>query len=113
MKKTDLVYLEDILGEIQRIEKFLGEMEFSDFVEDEKTIFAVCHALEIVGEAANRLSVEFRKVNRDFPVRQAVEMRNFLIHGYDQIKVEVLWKTIKVDLPKLKQWLESELEDRE
>ncbi len=102
MKKIDLVYLKDILEAVEKVEEFLRGMEFDEFKRDEKTIFAVCHALEIVGEAANRLSEEFRKDNVDFPVRQAVEMRNFLIHGYDQVKLEVLWKTIEVDLPKLK-----------
>jgi len=103
MKKTDQVYLEDMIDAIIKIDGFLDGFSYDDFENDEKTIFAVCHALEIIGEASNKLSADFRTSNSNFPVRQTIEMRNFLIHGYDQIKPEVLWKTVKENLPGLKQ----------
>jgi len=95
MNKIDEVYLIDILDAINKIEN------------DEKTIFAVCHALEIISEASNKLSKNFRETNQDFPARQAVEMRNFLIHGYDQIDPKVVWKTVKKHLPSLKKQLQE------
>ena len=62
---------------------------------------AVLYQMEIIGEAANKLSKKFRKDSLNYPVKQAVEMRNFLIHGYDQVNLKVVWKTVEVDLPDL------------
>ncbi|MBU0974737.1 DUF86 domain-containing protein [Patescibacteria group bacterium] len=107
MKKTDQVYLEDVLDAIDKISEFLDGYSYDDFENDEKTIFAVSHALEIIGEASNKLSQDFINNNSDFPMRQAVEMRNFLIHGYDQISPEVVWKTIKEHLPDLRKQVQS------
>ncbi len=107
MKKTDLVYLGDILDAVNKVDEFLDGYSYDDFKNDDKTIFAVCHALEIVGEASNQLSANFRNDNPEFPVRQTVEMRNFLIHGYDQIDIETIWDTIKNDLPSLKKLTEQ------
>jgi uncharacterized protein with HEPN domain len=71
-------------------------MEYSYFTEDTKTQFAVFHALEIIGEAANHLSQNFEKAYPQFPLKDAVEMRNILIHGYD-----IIWETIQRDIPAL------------
>lgn len=102
MNKTDQVYLEDMLDSIIKIDQFLDGYDFNSFQDDDKTIFAVLRALEIIGEAANKLSVDFANQNLDFPVRQAVEMRNFLIHGYDQINLKIVWKTVQDNLLPLK-----------
>jgi len=102
MKKSNSVYLEDILKAIDKIDEFVDAMSFSEFEDDDRTQFAVFHALEVIGEASNKLSKDFIESNPEFPVRQAIELRNFLIHGYDQIKLDVVWKTIEEDLPRLK-----------
>ena len=107
MKKIDSVYLADILEAISKIYQFVDDFSFEAFEEDDRTQFAVFHALEVIGEASNKLSKEFIKNNPDYPARQAVELRNFLIHGYDQIKLEVVWKTIEDDLPGLKKLTEK------
>jgi len=107
MNKIDQVYLLDILDAINKVNEFLIGFNINEFENDEKTIFAVCHALEIVGEASNKLSQNFKEENPNFPVRQAVEMRNFLIHGYDQIDPKIVWKTIKEHLPALKKQIQN------
>ncbi|PIY80444.1 MAG: hypothetical protein COY80_03115 [Candidatus Pacebacteria bacterium CG_4_10_14_0_8_um_filter_42_14] len=107
MKKTDLVYVQDMIASINQIEKFLKETDFDGFVQDDRTQFAVFYALEVVGEAANKLSKEFRAENSQVPVREAVEMRNILIHGYDEIKLEIVWKTIYDHVFPLRKQLEE------
>jgi uncharacterized protein with HEPN domain len=102
MKKIDSVYLKDILEAINKVEKFIGKLSFAEFEQDDMTQFAVFHALEVVGEAANKLSLGFCDDNPKLPIREAIELRNFLIHGYDQIRLDVVWKTIKDHLPILK-----------
>lgn len=63
---------------------------------------AVVYQLSIIGEAANRLTSDFRNKYPDFPIKEAVSMRNFLIHGYDEVDLKIVWKTLKEDLPLLK-----------
>lgn len=110
MKKTDQVYLQDMLDMISKIDGFTAGMSFDQFKKDDKTQFATFHALEIIGEAANKLSDDFRESNLDFPVRKAVELRNILIHGYDLIRLDIVWKTIEDHLPLLKDQIEFSLE---
>jgi uncharacterized protein with HEPN domain len=63
---------------------------------------AVIRQFEIIGEAARKLDVDFLENNPDFPVKEAVAMRNILIHEYNYVNIDQVWKTIQEDLPKLK-----------
>ncbi len=63
---------------------------------------AVIRHLEIIGEAAHHLSSKFKTNNPSFPYKEAIRMRNFLIHGYDDVDLTVVWKTIQEDIPFLK-----------
>ena len=62
---------------------------------------ALVRLVEIVGEAANRLTVEDQSRYPSIPWREIVGMRNRLVHGYDAIDLNVLWDTVQVDLPQL------------
>ncbi len=66
--------------------------------------------VEIVGEAAGRVSEEVQEVHSEIPWPQIISMRNRLIHGYDFVDLEILWKTIQEDLPPLIRLLEAALE---
>jgi len=102
MKKTNQFYLDDVLKAIKTIEKYTLQVNFNQFRQDQMRHDASIRQLEIIGEAANKLSKDFPKTNPNFPLKQAVEMRNFLIHGYDEIDLKKVWKTIQKDLPDLK-----------
>lgn len=102
MNKTDSFYLEDILEAINTIERYVKDVNFDIFSNEEMRQDAVIRQLEIIGEAANKLSTEFSLINPNFPLRQTISMRNFLIHGYDEIDLEIVWKTIHENLPPLK-----------
>ncbi len=107
MVKSDSVYLEDIAQAIAKIERYIQGITFEVLVSDELRHDAIIRQLEILGEAANRLSLEFTTNHPNFPVKQAISMRNFLIHGYDDIDLTVVWKTIQEDLPLVKQSLQA------
>jgi uncharacterized protein with HEPN domain len=68
---------------------------------------ALVRPLEIVGEAASRVSPEERAHNPEIPWPQIIGMRNRLIHGYDLVDFEILWQTVVDDLPPLMAALES------
>ncbi|MEK7521319.1 MAG: DUF86 domain-containing protein [Patescibacteria group bacterium] len=103
MVKADSAYIQDIAQAITKIEHYCRGVNFKTFSEEEMRHDAVVRQLEIVGEATNKLSEDFRKEYPDFPVKEAISMRNFLIHGYNEINLAVVWKTVQEDLPLLKE----------
>ena len=66
-----------------------------------KKLFAVIRCLEIIGEAANRIPKDIQDTNKDIIWEEIIGMRNILIHYYYGADDEVIWKTIKQDIPKL------------
>lgn len=98
MEKSDDTYIQDIQKAVEKIERYLKEVGFTTFEKEEMRQDAVIRQLEIIGEATSKLSKEFATKNPDFPLKEAVGMRNFLIHGYDDVDLEVVWKTVQVDI---------------
>ena len=101
-KNRPKVYLKDILEAINEIEKYtqnIGEVEFyaSDIVID-----AVIRNLEIIGEATKKLPQEIKESYPQVPWKDMAGMRDVLIHDYSGVKLEIVWKTIKKELPELK-----------
>lgn len=101
-KREQKLYFEDILLAIKKIEKYSGNLNFADFSKDEKTIDAVIRNFEVMGEAVNNLSDEIKSKNVDLPWRKIISMRNKIIHEYFGVDLEIIWQTIKEDLPEFK-----------
>lgn len=111
-------YLGHIVDAIERIERYvanLGEVEFcrSDIAQD-----AVIRNIEIIGEACNnilRRFPEFATAHPELPLAAAYQMRNAVAHGYFEVDLETVWKTIQHELPGLllqvRACLEGELGD--
>jgi len=76
-------------------------------VKDEKTVYACVRSLEIIGEAAKRIPPEFRKKHPGVAWKEMTGMRDKLIHDYAGVDANVVWKTIKNDLPELKGQIEG------
>ncbi len=94
-------FLNDIVVAAQKATEFLGDLTYQAFLADEKTIFAVVRALEVIGEAARRIPPEVRDQHPDVPWRAMTGMRDKLIHDYVTVKPEIVWRTVKEDLPTL------------
>jgi len=107
-KARDRIYSKHILEAIQGIETFTAGMAFSDFEKDIKTQLAVTRELEIIGEAAKRLSEEFKEKQRQIPRRKVAGMRDFLIHEYMKVDVKEVWKAATEDIKELKAAMEAE-----
>ncbi len=98
-KRDVLDYLTDIVAAIDAAQAFVAGMNDAQFRADQRTVYAVTHALEIVGEAAKRIPDTVRGRYPTVPWRLMAGMRDRLIHGYNTVDLDVLWKTVTEDLP--------------
>lgn len=71
----------------------------------------VVHHLQIIGEAARRLSEDWKAAHPDIPWRAIVGMRHILVHSYFEIDLDVVWSTVENDLPQLKRAVAGSLTD--
>lgn len=94
--------LEDILKSIKLIEEYSEGISFDTFVADTMRYYAIMKNVEIIGEAANMLTRDFRETNTELPWREIIGMRNVLVHGYSNISNEQLWSAVKDDIPEIK-----------
>ena len=75
-------FLKDILESIEKIEKFIKGLEFDDFSKDDKTIYAVLQALEIIVEATKNRPDSLKEEYPEVPWRKMTGTRDKIIHGY-------------------------------
>ncbi len=90
-----------MLESASKVGEFIAGLSLDAVRSDEMRALAVVCLLEIIGEAANVVSTEFRDANPEIPWPQIVGLRNRLIHGYTDVDWDVLWDIVTNDLPKL------------
>ena len=103
MIRNDKVYLKHILDAISFIEKHCGKIIAVNFYKDALLQSAMVRQLEIIGEASKFISGETKKQLPDIEWKRIISMRNKLIHEYFGVDLNVVWTTIKKELPKLKE----------
>lgn len=102
--KNNLVYLKQIVDYVDEIEMYMDGVEFEKFEQSGLLQDAIIRKIELIGEAAKRLSIGFwEKYRKELPLAEAVSTRNRLIHQYDDIDLKIVWNTVKSDLPNLRQ----------
>ena len=105
MIKDDLAYIDHILDCIRKIKEFSYGLTINDFKTNELVQDAIIRNIEIIGEASKKVSSDTKQTYFQIPWKEISGMRDKLIHDYFGIDAEVVWKTIKEDIPSLEEYI--------
>ena len=107
----DIIRLEHIIQAIERIKRYTLGKRFDDLVKDDMMYYAVVKNIEIIGEAANLLTNEFKSEHLDTQWKLITGMRNYIVHEYFQVDNTVIWDVIQNDLPQLENQITNYLKE--
>lgn len=105
--QRDREYLLDILEAAKLAIHYIDEITREEFFGNTQNQDAVIRRIEIIGEAARRISEETQAAYPEIPWSDLISMRNLMIHEYDDIDFGIVWETVKNDLPLLVNSLEN------
>ena len=98
MKREYEDYLRDMVENAEKALSFVRGMNYDEFCVDDKSVYAVIRALEIIGEAARQIPENIRQSNPEIQWREITAMRNKLTHEYFGVNTKVIWRTVHEDL---------------
>jgi uncharacterized protein with HEPN domain len=107
MQPRDLVYVEHMLDMSRKaIDKVTG-LARVDYDEDENLRLALAHVVQMIGEAARRVSNGVRAAHPEIPWADIVGMRSKIVHDYMNVDEDIVWEVVTGDLPALVAALEK------
>ncbi len=101
MPRDDLLYLDDMLEMAETAKRFVAGKTREEFEGDEQLQFALTHALQIIGEAAFKVSKLFRLANPQIPWKQIAGFRHRAVHDYFDVQLEIVWKIATTEIEPL------------
>ena len=113
MKRQIGDYIEDTISAMDKAMDFVKNMSYEEFTRDDKTVYAVVRAIEIIGEAVKNIPGNVRKSYPEIPWKDMAGMRNKVIHEYFGVKLNIVWRTVKEEIPPLKPLFEKILKELE
>ncbi len=100
-KRTVRLFLLDIIEAIDKIKLYTQDLSYQEFMQDEKTIDAVVRNLEIIGEASKNIPVEIKEKYYKVNWKAMSGMKDKLSHQYFGVSTQIVWETLKIDIPLL------------
>ena len=113
LSQRDRIRLDHMLEHAREAIKLTRGKSRTDLDSDRVLSLALVRLLEIVGEAAGRVSKEVYACHPEIPWPEIIGLRNRLVHGYDAVDYDILWQILNDDLPALVTMLETALSSRE
>jgi uncharacterized protein with HEPN domain len=101
MDIEDSVRIRHMIDAAESALRFVKGRSRADLDSDEMLHFALIRAIEIIGEAASKISVEARSTSPGVPWPEIIGMRNRLIHAYFDVNLDILWRTVQEAIPVL------------
>jgi uncharacterized protein with HEPN domain len=105
--RKDIDFIHDILEATQRILAYTDKLSFDEFIKDYKTQDAVIRNLEIIGEAAKKISAGIHDRYPDIPWTTMAKARDRLIHHYFGVNLDIIWQIVSSELPFLEQQIKT------
>jgi uncharacterized protein with HEPN domain len=105
LSAADLTRLRDILAAIETVQRYCVRVSEARFMTDIVLQDAVVRRVMIVGEAASKLAAEAKFLLPQVQWSSIISMRHILVHDYSDMNAEILWRTVRHDLPELKKTL--------
>lgn len=90
-KRDELLLLQDIVDSVEKINKYIDNIDFDAFINNSMVVDAVVRNLEIIGEASKRITEETRYNHPEVEWKQMAQFRDILIHDYFGIDYEIVW----------------------
>lgn len=103
----DLIRLRHMLAASREAMEFAADKTRMDLEKDRLHMLAIIKSIEIIGEAASKVTETFKTENSNIPWNDIINMRNRLIHAYFDVNLDIVWQTVKTDLPDLIKALEE------
>lgn len=107
MRPEDRVRITHMRDACESISRFIEGKTSAGLVDDQMLQFAMVRAIEIIGEAAGRVSEGVQKSAPEIPWREAVGIRNRLVHAYFDVDLGILWQTAVESVPQLQERLQK------
>jgi uncharacterized protein with HEPN domain len=101
MNGDDLVYLGHMLDMADKTVSLVKGKDRVAYGGDETLRLALAHLVQVIGEAARRISASFRESHAHIPWSEIVGMRHKIVHDYMEVDTDILWSVVSVDLPLL------------
>src|SRR5690349_11313508 len=111
--KDDVVYVGHMLDMAQKATSFVEGVERPAFDADEQLRLALRHVIQIIGEAARRVSPEYRAAHPEIPWKDIVGMRSKIVHDYFEVDENAVWETATQELPGLVAQLKNLIPDQD
>ena len=103
MFPSQIEFLKHILDECRYLKKEYNSSTFDIFLQDERLSKAECRSLEIIGEATHKINPDLKAEYPFISWREMSDLRNRIIHHYFGVDYEIIWDTLKTDIPILEQ----------
>ncbi len=100
MTRDHMLSLSDIVENMEKARRFIGDMSYDEFVTNEMTCYAVIRCLEIIGEAVKNVPQEIRARRLEVSWKDLAGLRDKCIHLYLGINHRRIWQVVKEDIPK-------------
>ena len=98
MSKDDLVYVGHMLDTAQKVLEKIRGLSYRQFEEDENLRLALTHLIQVIGEAAARVSHAFRNSHPEVPWKAIVGMRHKVVHDYLNVDEDIVWDTVSQEI---------------
>ena len=98
MEKDDSTLLGHIFDTAVNVANRLKDVSREEFDSDQDLRYAITYQIQVIGEAASKISIPFRQANLQIPWERIIGMRHRIVHDYMEVNYNILWRTAKLDV---------------